>query len=206
MNEVYLSRFLFEKTPEGMRALTDRYYLHALARGMGRGGRYLFRLETAGSAPALLLQTASHPDLTALPEGALRLVGVKRLPKEALRPGLYRFFLQANLTWTDPEGKRRPLPLEEARARLERELSGARTAFAEVRRKPPLWVSPPGRPAFPLDVVEARGVLEVTDPEALFEGVAKGIGRGKAYGLGLLSLAPARAERRWTGGAALLAR
>jgi hypothetical protein len=40
--------------------------------------------------------------------------------------------------------------------------------------------------------VEIRGVLVVHDLEAFLKALARGVGRGKAYGLGLLSLAPAR--------------
>jgi CRISPR system Cascade subunit CasE len=35
------------------------------------------------------------------------------------------------------------------------------------------------------------GMLRVTDPRALFDALAQGIGSGKAYGFGLLSIAPA---------------
>ena len=34
-----------------------------------------------------------------------------------------------------------------------------------------------------------EGVLEVTDPDALRHGLVHGIGRGKAYGCGLMTLA-----------------
>jgi len=43
-----------------------------------------------------------------------------------------------------------------------------------------------------LDAVRFDGVLVVTDPEKLLQAVRNGIGTQKAFGFGLLSLAPAR--------------
>ena len=43
-----------------------------------------------------------------------------------------------------------------------------------------------------LDGVTFEGVLEVTDAEKFREALAKGVGSGKAYGFGLLSVAKAR--------------
>jgi CRISPR system Cascade subunit CasE len=188
---LYLSRFLFEKTPRGYGLLQDPHALHAVVRGMGNGGRYLYRVERVRGTPALLVQTPAHPDLTAVPEGTLRLVGVKRLEAELLRRGVpYRFLLQANLVEREENGAR-ILPLEEAVGRAKRAVSGAEVRVLEARRLRPLKVRRPEGKPFSLDVVEIRGVLEVQDLEAFLGVLARGVGRGKAYGLGLLSLAPA---------------
>ena len=40
-----------------------------------------------------------------------------------------------------------------------------------------------------LGVATFEGVLEVTDPDALRRALTHGIGRGKAYGCGLMTLA-----------------
>jgi CRISPR system Cascade subunit CasE len=48
-----------------------------------------------------------------------------------------------------------------------------------------------GKEAKPLGAVQFDGVLVVTDPDKLREAVRNGIGPQKAYGFGLLSLAPA---------------
>ncbi|WP_019358604.1 type I-E CRISPR-associated protein Cas6/Cse3/CasE [Streptomyces sp. AA1529] len=50
------------------------------------------------------------------------------------------------------------------------------------------------RPGSPVTLVTAvfSGQLEVTDPDALRSALTQGIGRGKAYGCGLLTLAPVR--------------
>lgn len=189
---LYLSRFLFEKTPRGYGLLQDPHALHAVVRGMGNGGRYLYRVESVRGIPALLVQTPTHPDLTGVPEGTLRLVGVKRLEAALFRRGVpYRFLLRANLVDRGEEGAK-VLPLEEAVERAKRAILGTEVRVLEARRLKPLKVRRPEGEPFSLDVVEIRGVLEVQDLEPFLGVLARGVGRGKAYGLGLLSLAPAR--------------
>lgn len=189
---LYLSRFFFGKSPRGLALLSEPHALHGAVRAMAGGqGRYLYRLEVGGR-PALLAQTPAHPDLTALPPG-LEFAGVKRLSPEALRRGApYRFLLRANLAWRTREGAVHIPSLTEAARGVEEALQGARLLRLEVRKRSPLKVRRPEGKPFSLDVVEARGILVVEEPEALFGVLARGIGRGKAYGLGLLSLAPLR--------------
>jgi len=43
-----------------------------------------------------------------------------------------------------------------------------------------------------LAVAQFDGVLQVTDPSGLLAAVRSGIGHGKAFGLGLISVAPYR--------------
>jgi CRISPR system Cascade subunit CasE len=188
---LYLSRFFFEKSPEGIRLLESPHVLHAVVRGMGGGERYLYRVETVRGVPALLVQTLLHPDLTGVPEGALRLVGVKRLDPSSLREGArYRFLLQANLVEQKKGRATRFLSLDEAVQRAKWAIRGAEVAVIEAHRLRPLKVQRPGEKPFSLDVVELRGVLTVRDREALFDVLGRGIGRARGYGLGLLSLAP----------------
>jgi len=47
-----------------------------------------------------------------------------------------------------------------------------------------------GRAPLTLAGVNFEGHLRITDPERFVQAVSRGIGPGKAYGLGLLSLAP----------------
>jgi CRISPR system Cascade subunit CasE len=190
---LYLSRFLFERSPEGLRLLEDTHALHAVVRGMGGGGRYLYRVETVRGAPALLVQTLAHPDLTGLPEGALRLVGVKRLDPFFLQEGApYRFLLRANLVEQKKGRATRFLSLEEAVERAKGAIRGAEVEVVHADRLRPLRVRRPGGEPFSLDVVELRGVLRVQDREPFFDVLSRGIGRARGYGLGLLSLAPLR--------------
>lgn len=51
-----------------------------------------------------------------------------------------------------------------------------------------------GKDTKPLGAVQFDGVLVVTDPDKLREAVRNGVGPQKAYGFGLLSLAPIRHE------------
>jgi len=188
---LYLSRFFFEKSPKGFGLLADPHTLHAVVRGMGGGERYLYRVETVRGAPALLVQTLVPPDLTVVPEGALRLVGVKRLEPSFLREGaLYRFFVQANLVQQKKGRATRFLSLDEAVERARGAIRGAEVAAVQAHRLRPLKVHRPGGKPFSIDVVELRGVLTVQDREAFFEVLSRGIGRARGYGLGLLSLAP----------------
>ncbi len=188
---LYLSRFLFEKSPEGIRLLENPHALHAVVRGMGGGERYLYRVETVRGAPALLVQTLLHPDLTGVPEGALRLVGVKRLDPSSLREGApYRFLLRANLIQQKKGRATRLLSLDEAVQRAKWAIRGAEVAAVQAQRLRPLKVRRPGSKPFSIDVVEFRGVLTVRDREALFDVLSQGVGRARGYGLGLLSLAP----------------
>jgi CRISPR-associated protein Cas6/Cse3/CasE subtype I-E len=188
---LYLSRFLFEKSPEGLELLENVHALHAVVRSMGGGERYLYRVETVRGTPALLVQTLADPDLTGLPEEALRLVGVKRLDPSSLREGaVYRFFVQANFIEQIKGRATRLLSLDEAVQRARRAIRGAEVVAVQAHRLRPLKVRRPGVKPFSIDVVEFRGVLTVRDREALFEVLSRGIGRARGYGLGLLSLAP----------------
>lgn len=49
----------------------------------------------------------------------------------------------------------------------------------------------PNQPPMKFGSVTFEGVLEISDLETFVEALAKGIGSGKAYGFGLLSIAPA---------------
>jgi CRISPR system Cascade subunit CasE len=190
---LYLSRFLFEKNPRGFGLLADPHTLHAVVRGMGNGGRYLYRVENVRGTPALLVQTPNHPDLTGVPEGALRLVGVKRLEPTLFQEGAtYRFLLLANLVEQVKGRSLRLLSPDEVAERAKRLIRGAEVKAIHAHRLKPLKVRRPEGEPFSLDVVELRGVLTVQDRESFFEVLGQGIGRGKAYGLGLLSVAPAR--------------
>jgi CRISPR system Cascade subunit CasE len=190
---LYLSRFFFEKSPQGLGLLADSHTLHAVVRGMANGGRYLYRVESVRGAPALLVQTPTHPDLTGVPEGALRLVGVKRLEPGLFQEGaVYRFLLRANLVEQARGRSLRLLSIDEAVERAKRLIRGAEVKVVQAHRLRPLKVRRPEGEPFSLDVVELRGVLTVQDRDSFFEVLGRGVGRGKAYGLGLLSLAPAR--------------
>jgi len=177
--------------------------------------------EPRGGPPVLLVQSAAAPDWARLPDGFLAARAAVRpidSALETLAPGLrLRFRLVANPTrkidtksagdGTRRNGRRVPLRDEaaqlawlvrkgrEAGFSLGDDIAGAARSVvvqplgdATGRRN-----RGPGGRTDRLTVrgVAFEGVLTVTDPERLRIAVARGIGPAKAYGCGLLSLAPA---------------
>ena len=57
-----------------------------------------------------------------------------------------------------------------------------------VTRKQTYHFAKEGRRPVTLLAVTYEGILQVTDPEAFREMLCQGIGRGKAYGLGLMTI------------------
>lgn len=184
----------------------------------------LYRLETDPNAgiPAILVQSGTAPQWSALPSGYLdgatsrqQNPACKELDPllAALKPGMsLRFRLRANptkkvATKTGEDGRKRngtraDLRGEEAqRAWLHRKgeqhgfailgvrladeplQTGQRRGQGEAHR---LTVAP----------VLYNGVLRVTDLTLFQEALGSGIGPGKAYGCGLLSIAPLAQEDR----------
>ncbi|MFO0567351.1 MAG: type I-E CRISPR-associated protein Cas6/Cse3/CasE [Polyangiaceae bacterium] len=175
----------------------------------------LYRLETreAEGATRVLLQSQEPPELQALPPGfrdpsrGSPSTRLDRLLADLV--GTYRFKLHANTTrkidtktrpdGTKSNGSRVPLRREEDRlAWIQRQssrhgFSVANGAGASLA----LRVSPiqarHGRRGSGTVVHEGtafEGILIVTNGAQLREAVLRGVGPGKAYGFGLLSLAP----------------
>lgn len=186
--------------PRAARTLAHPYLLHqAVMAGFdpaGRGDtRVLFRVEPERplGKVVLLVQSEVRPQWdraadrffgdgiqTATKERRIELAAGQRL----------RFRLRANPT-VRREGKRIGLYGEASqRGWLTRKLEAAGAALLDCRtvdegliqeRDPPLE----------LQAALYDGVLGVRDPQALVTCVATGIGPAKAFGFGLLSLAPA---------------
>lgn len=195
------------------RDLANPYEMHrTLSKAVSRaleGGeeRLLWRLEpTRGlEPPVVLVQTLTEPDWSVLEEGYAQVFPPKPF-HPALKPGQrLRFRLRANpAKRLAATGKRVALKTpSEKIAWLERRLveggfrllEGERgpwvqilqDTFLEVRRKKD------GEEAGKFLQVQAvlfEGRLEVVDPERALATLRRGIGPGKALGLGLLSVAP----------------
>ncbi|MGC8876998.1 type I-E CRISPR-associated protein Cas6/Cse3/CasE [Thermus sp.] len=189
----------------------------AVSEALGEGReRLLWRLEPARGLepPVVLVQTLTEPDWGVLEEGYAEVFPPKPF-EPALRPGQrLRFRLRANpAKRLAATGKRVALktPLEKI-AWLERRLmeGGFRLlegeegplvrilqdTFLEVRRRKGV-ASPSGehreegeRRLVQVQAVLFEGRLEVVDPKKARATLERGIGPGKALGLGLLSLAP----------------
>jgi CRISPR system Cascade subunit CasE len=181
----------------------------------------LYRVEPASGDARILVQSRHHPDWSRLPADYLRMPATDPKPLDPLYahivPGQELIFrLRANPTrrissrnteqgerW---RGKRVDLRREEDQiAWLARK--GLRSGFTLLSVRAPADVSDVrvglsntlnghkpagGRLAFGSVVFEGR--LRVTDAGAFREALEGGIGSGKAFGFGLLSIAPVRGE------------
>lgn len=187
------------------RDLADPYDMHrTLARAFVQSDqnalpRFLWRLEPgqAWADPVVLVQSEHAPDWSFLStvNGYLRADAGGLASKTfdlsgMLRRPTLRFRLAANPTVTRA-GKRLGLIGEDAQlAWLERQ--GQRLGFdlaTALVSASDMVHGRKGSTRISLRRVVFEGVLRVSDPTALAEAVAQGVGHGKALGCGLLSLA-----------------
>lgn len=168
----------------------------------------LFRIEDTPTGPHILLQSTHEPDLTRLPDG----YGTSRTRPldallDALRPGLNVRYRCVASAVRKPGATTRQLynlpPVVPLR--------GPAAEDWWIRQADTAGLKPLTLHSQPLDA--ARGVREdrtgskqrirhartrfdgtaaIIDPGLLRTKITLGIGRGKAYGCGLLSIAPAR--------------
>ena len=169
--------------------------------------RYLPARETAID---VLVQSTSQPDWTRLQPADLRAQPADRAPKEnpAVLPGAaegkqLRFTLLAspqlavaqprNPDGPRPRGRERPI-LDETGRRTWLTRIAQRSGFAVtgdnliVENGPPLRSASKTKLAY--QVASYRGLLTVTDAHQFAAARLAGFGPGKAYGLGLMLLAP----------------
>lgn len=178
----------------------------------------LFRIDVATpQGVPVLVQSTTAPDWARLAPGyALRTDGPKPLAPSFETGQTLRFRLVANpVRRTREEGKTHPvrLPLVHARADaaaglpdgyldwIERQTVKAGAEMLQVadapfrvagrRRRGPDLDGRLAKQQIPHFGVRFDGLLTVRDPEALARAVRDGIGPAKAFGFGLLSLAPA---------------
>lgn len=208
---MFLSRLTLDARDRRARhILSDPYEQHRLVllgfpADANQGGcRVLFRLEPEASGPfrTLLVQSELEPDWEArAARQHASLAGAEtKLLRLALRSGSrLRFRLRANPTKRDKTTSKRIGLVSEADQMSWLARKGSSAGFA---------IDPERTLIVPEEGVHSRrhgesheclivchgvrfeGVLEVTDPAALTETLRCGIGSGKAFGFGLLSLAP----------------
>lgn len=205
---MYLSRLKPNwRSAQAIKELGDPYQLHrTLARAFGDDlpkARLMFRVDTDDDRPVIVVQSQIAADWSLLPADyashehkafQLDLVAAQRL----------RFRLAARPTKRDKAtGKRVTLrTAAEAIEWLQRKGAEAGFSVASCKVGDHRWQDSrqPDTEADKRERGKSRavryvlfdGVLVVTDPEKLREAVRNGIGPQKAFGFGLLSLAPLR--------------
>jgi CRISPR system Cascade subunit CasE len=210
---------LHPRDPLVLRDLGDPVELHrSVMRGFGVGEgspraefQVLHRLERSpqgDSAPVLLVQSGVEPDWRRLPEGYL--LGHETRDASSLLDGVaasqvYRFRVVANASkkvGTRGEdgrlvGRSRRVPLRDDTDRLawlDRRASGAGFVVepGSVRIDDMPTMAQRGPAGVVVEPVGFSGLLRVVDPVALSAALRGGIGPAKAYGCGLLTIAPPR--------------
>lgn len=200
-----LTRILLNRnTPAVRRDLADSTELHKtvmrlLPDHLGdqprQQGGLLFRLEPHTRRPALLVQTLHQPRLDQLPAnyGTAQTRDLTRM-FHTLTPGSrVRYRITANPSRRDPK-RRNVIPLhgDAALSWWHRRATQAGLDIHHVeaeRRRFQAHTWQAGHPYHAL--TQFDGTATITDPAALTRALLTGIGKGKAYGAGLLSLAPA---------------
>lgn len=171
-----------------------------VARGSDAG--FLFRVDTpAGGNPVILVQSVVEPDWDYAFANAMHLLAAPPQVKAfepVFAPGQsLQFRLRANPT-VKRDGKRLGLFDEASQEQWlarKAETGGFRVLSCRIMREG-MRNAYKGRGEQAAKVthfaVRFDGILEVTEADRFLESVKAGIGSAKAFGFGLLSLAPAR--------------
>jgi len=163
----------------------------------------LFRLDRTRTGPALLVQTTQTPSPGRLPSGYGTVETREITPLlSALRPGLpvhYRIAANASKRLWKDTGRhlaKQIVPLDDADAedwwRRKAAACGLRLLSVRADPQPPARGERRETGSFRHAVTRFEGQAVVLDADHLRDAVVAGIGRGKSYGCGLLSLAPTR--------------
>lgn len=212
---MYLSKVTFSLSDRtGLSIASDRYAAHSFVASAfpdGRAARPLFRLALANGRAELLVQSCVEPDWTRArsyhtPASRWK-AEVKSFSMPRLREGQgLRFLLVANVVKTIrpggrpgqgqvPKAVRVPLirdheVLEWFRRQGERGGFLPRSVRVIPQRdRVVMRAANAGKPIV-LSGAQFEGVIEVTDADLLWSAVRNGLGHGKAFGFGLLSIAP----------------
>jgi CRISPR system Cascade subunit CasE len=197
---MWLSKLVLDpRSKAARRDLLKPYELHrtlsrAVSPGIKEGReRLLWRLEPvrAHERPVVLVQTLTRPDWDVLEEGYADVFPPKQFQPQ-LRPGdVFRFRVRANpVKRARDTGKRVALKTREEKFMwLARRLDfgGFHLVGADIWQDSYLQARKEDL-AIQLQAVLFEGLLRVKDPDRALETLARGIGPGKALGLGLLSI------------------
>lgn len=156
----------------------------------------LFRQEP--DSDVVLVQSEMEPDWSQLPQGYLTKQAMKPFDPQAsqLEAGrIVQFRLKANPSKRDKQtGKLIGLLHQpDQMAWLERQASQHGFALLSANAVPTpnvFGVKSKGTAPIRIATVLFQGVLQITDPHLFIKAIQQGIGRGRSYGCGLLSIAP----------------
>ncbi|MFG2378944.1 type I-E CRISPR-associated protein Cas6/Cse3/CasE [Streptomyces sp. NPDC048504] len=210
---VHLARLHLEaRSREVHRDLKDATRLHttvqalfpdALGAAPRTATNTLHRVEREQTGALLMIQSTLPINRNALPTGYASQVEYRDLTPLLtwLAEGrVVRFRIDANpiksvVVPGGGRGRRVPVSGEEALAWWERQAARAGLANELVLDlpQPDVLGSRSEAKRIRLRAIRFEGVATVSDPEALRTAITTGIGQGRAYGLGLLSIAPYRA-------------
>jgi CRISPR system Cascade subunit CasE len=213
---MFLSRIVLSgQDSRALHAQADAYLMHQLVyagfpdREAGGPGRVLFRVDgdRSGRAPEVLVQSEREPDWSGLlAESVLQAADHKAVRLHLAAGHRLRFRLRANPTVRRvfsppaPEGQPKKSGTrvgvygeDPQRAWLARkaEQHGFRVLDSRVTDRG-LQVARKAKGSSPLQhlCVDFDGTLEVTDSDRFLAVLYSGIGSAKAFGFGLLSVAP----------------
>jgi CRISPR system Cascade subunit CasE len=207
---MYLTRMKLDTTKHAtMRGMTNPSLLHGALESSFSGERQhpLWRLDRLNGATYLLLLSHDQPDLThaeaefGCPDLGWESRDYSPLLQRIKGDSLWHFRLVANPTKSVPDpnggkrGKVRAHTVPQYQKQWLRE-QGEKHGFQVTEES--FAVMEQGwfhflkgkerRKAVSLLSVTYEGVLQVTDPERFRETLCHGLGRGKAYGMGLLTV------------------
>lgn len=200
---MYLSKLVLNpRSKQALREVDDPYQMHrTLSKAFGNmlsEARLLFRVERSEHQdPHVIAQSLVEPDWSALPVGYANATS-KTFDLKLEKGRVLRFRLLARASKRDPRTRKRVTVRgdEAVKIWLERKAQHAGFEIRTLKINETRWHDtkrierlPNGNPK-PLQAVQFDGVLVVTDPDKLRQAVRNGIGPQKAYGFGLLSLAP----------------
>jgi len=203
---MWLSKLVLDaRSKAARRDLGNPYEMHrtlcrAVARGMAEGReRLLWRAEPVRSyeRPVVLVQTWTEPDWSVLEPGYAEVFPAKRFEPVLHFGDRFQFRLRANPVKRSRETRKRVAlkTREEKLTWLARQLAEGGFALpqrdgrymAEIWQDSYLEITRGGT-TVQLQAVLFEGLVEVVEPERAVRTLASGIGSGKAFGLGLLSL------------------
>lgn len=189
---------------EARRDISDVHRLHQrvmslLPDALGDSARAktaaLWRIEPSDQ-PVLLIQSDPVPDLSALPAG-YGTGATKDLSAvfTAIRPGLHvRYRICINpVSQHGNTGKRRVLPRSELPAWWEarsQRIGLENLDHPSIHLEPSRTGTTSTGNKLTIAACRIEGIASVTDPDQICEAIRSGVGRARAYGCGLLTIAP----------------